>query len=215
MCISADTVQTIGIIIASFTAICGINAWRRELSGRRRYELAEEVLALFYDAKDIIISMRCPMGMGGEGTSRKPSQNETPDQKKARDRAYIPFERYEAGSHVFARLRALRYRFMAVFGPDKSKPFEDIRHEVNRVFTAAHMLSQIWAMPPERDLRPEDTRRLEADFWQADDKDPIALKVDAAISEIESICKPLIEESSESLVVASCRKLKRIALYRL
>ncbi len=211
MCIPAETVQTIGVLVASLTAIYGINAWQRELSGKRRYELAEEVLALFYEAKDIIISMRCPMGSGGEGISRKPSQNEDPDEKKARDRAYVPFERYEAGSHVFARLRALRYRFMAVFGQDKSRPFEDIRHVTNEIFTAAHMLSQIWAR---HDSRPEDTRRLEAVFWQSDEKDPTALKVDAAVSEMESICKPLIEKSSEGLLRASCRKLKGILLYR-
>ena len=46
------------IIIASITAIYGINAWRREYRGKKDIDLAEETLALFYKAKDAISAIR-------------------------------------------------------------------------------------------------------------------------------------------------------------
>lgn len=49
-----DLIQGASVIIASCVAIFGINAWRKEFVDKRRIELAEEVLALFYQAKDII-----------------------------------------------------------------------------------------------------------------------------------------------------------------
>jgi len=48
--------------ILAFIAICvalyGIDAWRREHVGKRHVELAEDSLALFYEASDIIKHIR-------------------------------------------------------------------------------------------------------------------------------------------------------------
>lgn len=46
--------QEIPILIAAWVALFGIDAWRREHSGKRRLELAEDTLALFYEASDVI-----------------------------------------------------------------------------------------------------------------------------------------------------------------
>lgn len=57
MCGEASYPQLIGnlsvllaSIIASATAIYGINSWRREIKGKRQIELAEDVLSNFYQA---------------------------------------------------------------------------------------------------------------------------------------------------------------------
>lgn len=46
----ASILESISVIvasaIASFTVIFGINAWKREYLGRRKIELAEEVLSV-------------------------------------------------------------------------------------------------------------------------------------------------------------------------
>jgi hypothetical protein len=65
-----DIVQSIGVIVAACTAIYGIGAWRREHEGRRRYELAEDVLASFYEARDRIASIRSVFGFESESSSR-------------------------------------------------------------------------------------------------------------------------------------------------
>lgn len=55
-------IRNVLVIIASIVAIYGIRAWRREFIGKRKIELAEEVLALFYETRDIIRYIRDPGG---------------------------------------------------------------------------------------------------------------------------------------------------------
>ena len=43
---------------AAGVAIYGIRSWRREFRGKRQIELAEDVLALFYEARDAITAIR-------------------------------------------------------------------------------------------------------------------------------------------------------------
>ena len=124
-------IQSCAVIGASFVAIYGINAWRVEFVGKRRIELAEEVLVLFYQARDAIASMRNPMGYIGEGETRKPGPNETSEQKDDLNQAFVLIERYNKHIDAFSRLHALRYRFILQFGADASKPFDDLNRLVN------------------------------------------------------------------------------------
>ena len=86
----ADIAQSASVILACLFAIYGIDAWRREFVGKRRMELAEEVLALFYQARDIIQSIRSPGGYVGEGQSRKQAPDERPEDKAALDLTLDP-----------------------------------------------------------------------------------------------------------------------------
>lgn len=194
--------ESLAVIAASGVAIWGINSWRREMRGRKEYELAEEVLALFYEAKDKISVIRSPFGYIGEGENRKERPNETPEEKRALNDAYVVFERYQKNQETFNRLHALRYRFMAIFGEDKVKPFYDLNNIVNEIFTAARMLGRLWHMrsqthlprPQERyDKIIEDIGKYEAIFWDSlKDTDPITQKVKSVILEIDKICKPIL-----------------------
>lgn len=119
-------IECISIIIASFTAIYGIGAWRREMRGRNEYDLVEEVLVLFYEARDRIRAIRAPFVPVFEEIKRETDTRETKEKKFALDRAYIVMERYQKYQEVFNKLHTLRYRFMALFGEDKVKPFDDL-----------------------------------------------------------------------------------------
>src|SRR4030042_1656983 len=114
-----NTLQSVSVIVASViasgTVIYGINAWRREYTGKRKIELAEEVLALFYEARDAIRFIRNPFGYVGEGSSRKCADNESPEEKRINDRAYVVSERYTKCKDLLKRIRSIRYRYMAQF----------------------------------------------------------------------------------------------------
>src|SRR5690242_11617520 len=67
MIVSAEWVTAAGTamaglatLLAGWAAIRGVYAWRSELVGRRKAELAEEVLAQFYRARDVLIWARLP-----------------------------------------------------------------------------------------------------------------------------------------------------------
>ncbi|MEE8449682.1 MAG: hypothetical protein V3S39_08620, partial [Thermodesulfobacteriota bacterium] len=139
-----EVLRNLSIVAAALTAIYGINAWRRELRGKKQYELAEEVLVLFYEARDKVRAIRNPFGREDEGQNRKSKPNETEQQMKVLDQAYVIVERYEKNERVFNRLHALRYRFMALFGPEKAEPFDELNQILKEILISAHMLGIFW-----------------------------------------------------------------------
>lgn len=192
--------ENIGLIIASLTAIYGLNEWRRELKGRRKYELAEEVLTLVYDCRERLRAIRSPFSHTGEGSTRRADANETLEQAELLNRAYIVFERYAQHRELFANLFALRYRFMAVFGQESAEPLESFRKSLNEVFVSANMLPTYWLRQGRAQMEKEEFERHlkemhehESVFWGTlSEKDHFNEKVEGFVSEIESVCAKVI-----------------------
>jgi hypothetical protein len=191
-----EIINTVAIITASGVAIYGINAWKKEFSGKRKIELAEEVLALFYEARDAISAIRSPFGFQGEGSTRKPQENETPREKNARDRAYVVYERFEKRQEVFNKLHSKRYQFMARFGNEKAKPFEDFRIIVIEIQISASQLEEIWSEVTfdqyDRDTLKKERKEHESIIRQHGKNDIIDTRVEKIISDIEKVCRPII-----------------------
>jgi hypothetical protein len=191
-------------LIASGTVIYGINAWRREYLGKKELELAEEVLALFYEARDAIRFIRNPFSYGGEGGTRKPNPNETIEEKRIYDNAYVVYERYNKRQELFSKISSMRYRYMAQFGKEAAKPFDELNKIVNEIFIAAQMLPfywiaqghQLWKDEEEFKRHLSEMHKNEAVFWEmGKDRDKITPRVDALISEIEAQSTKIIKKS--------------------
>ncbi|MHC4255068.1 MAG: hypothetical protein ACYSUL_05540, partial [Planctomycetota bacterium] len=159
------------------------------------------VLALFYEIRDCIIDIRSPLSMQGEGSTRKVEEDENPREKEAKDRAYIVFERYNQRREKFNELYSLRYRFMTLFGKDKAQYFEDIKTTISEIRVAANRLYHLW-MESSDSLSEEEAERLyektlkfeKIFWWDIPEEDRIAKRVDKAVSEIEKICRNIIEK---------------------
>ncbi len=189
-----EIINTLAIVIASIVAICGISAWRREFQGKRKIELAEDVLSLFYEAKDAIRAIRNPLGFQGEGTTRKPEENETPMQKEARDRVYFIYERFEKRQEIFNKLHSKRYQFKARFGPEKDKPFEDLKDIIIEIRVAAGSLARIWSQPYKNEdpAIKNKIRENQLVIQRIGEEDPITKRIEKIISDIDAICRPII-----------------------
>src|SRR5690606_29855691 len=105
-----ETLESISIIIASSTAIYGIISYKIEEKWKRKYELAEEVLTKFYEAEHVIRIIRSPFGNINEGKSRNKSKNESPEETKIYNNAYVTRERYENNKGSIEKLQSLKYR---------------------------------------------------------------------------------------------------------
>jgi hypothetical protein len=211
----ADIAQSVSIIIASLVVIYGIDEWRREFVGKRRIELAEEVLSLFYQARDIIESIRSPFGFGGEGETRKPSPNERPEHKEALDQAYVLIERYNRHIEVFSRIRALRYRFMAQFDTNASKPFDDLNRIINELILSAQQKARYATQTEQPYLSDAAAEKHNKKFLEVDsvyycgsEDDPIAPRVEAILEDVESTCKKIIESRSTLFSIINLRLWK-------
>ncbi|MFC2067733.1 hypothetical protein ACFLTP_01790 [Chloroflexota bacterium] len=185
-----NIIESISIIIAAWAIFIGVNAWRREYVGKRNLELAEEVLSLFYEAKDVLKSIRSPFGFSGEGSTRKAAPNESPEEKKIYDKAFVTFERYNRRSDLFSKLYSMRYRYMARFGRDSIKPFDDLQDFVNEIQSAADMLTYYWTERASRNTAQSETelgeiRKYESIIWWKASKDVMSPKIEKIISDIE------------------------------
>jgi hypothetical protein len=198
---AASVAQSASVILAALFAVYGLDSWRREHVGKRRIELAEDVLANFYQAKDAIEHMRSPFGFGGEGTTRKRAENEKAEHSQALDGAYVLIERYRTHAELFAKLHSMRYRFMAQVSVEAAKPFDDLNRVVNELISSAHEMARLSTVP-EWSIRTEEAeekhhervQKVHAIYYgTGGDDDPIHSRVLKVVENIETTCRGIIE----------------------
>jgi hypothetical protein len=193
-----DILQSISIIIAAIFAIYSVNAWRKELRGQRQFDVAEQALSLIYECRENLYMIRSIMGYGGEGTTRKRRDNETEEESKSLDSAYVLIERYERVKGSFIKLHAIKYRFMALFGQKHAKPFNDVNRIIAELFGAARRLGEQYWNPKYQNQADRDPKwdskvaKEEAKFWSGQDPDTIAQRMDNAVAHIEDVCSEII-----------------------
>ena len=179
----AEGINQISIFIGIWVAIYGIDSWRREHAGKRQLELAEDTLAMFYEAADAIEHIRYPMGSTSETEELEKGEHETDDQFQARRNASVVFFRYKQYQELFNKIHASRYRFMAQIGKDEAAPFEDLRNIINEIIISARRLARLWARNSFRndeqwEKHLKQLERHEAVFWEGlDEDDPINPKM--------------------------------------
>ena len=195
--------QAIAVISACWAIVSGVGAWKREFIGKRRIELAEEVLASFFEIKDVISVIRNPFSSGDEGKSRKKGEHETKDECELLDRGYIVFERYESRKEVFVRFNTLKYKFMATFGSETEDIFTESNRVLNSIFVSARQLAtHYWQrqgrVPMEGDefqRHLDEMHRHEGIFWdRIDEEDEIRQKLQTVQDKLDSVTKPCFEE---------------------
>ncbi|HXP74311.1 MAG TPA: hypothetical protein VN823_09205 [Stellaceae bacterium] len=183
-------------LLTAGLAVYAVTAWRRDFIGRRRIELAEEVLSLFYKARDAISAIRNIAGFSSESKERQPEPDENSEQKRLRDAAFIAIERYKQNSDTFNRLHALRYQFMARFGTETVQAFDGLHQVTVEIIVGARQLQRLSARAGGPQTRPEIEKSIEqaeARILQGSaEEDPVSPKVDAMISQIEAITRPII-----------------------
>jgi hypothetical protein len=175
--------------VASWAGIRGLDAWRAEAVGRRKAQLAEEVLTQFYRIRDVVTWARLP-------THREDVVGET--RGEAADRrnaaAAAPVQRLAAESQVFAELQASRYRFMAYFGEEAARPFEEIRAVHAEILDAASQLVRVANQADPAEASGDREQWAKSVGWGNLDTDALAQRLDRAIKAIEKVCRPLIDE---------------------
>ena len=205
----ANGATALAAACAAIVAYCGLHVWRREMKGRRNAELAEEVLAAFYEAQEIYRWVRTRGHFPNEADSRVRQEEEDEKLGRALDALFIPLARIKAEHETLSKLYAKRYRFRAIFGPEADKPFQALRKAENQIASAARMLTRLaiadhrrgHRVYSARELRPErvaqeeqNREKYQARIWGSEDEDDeIAQRIDRAVKEIEAICRPAIE----------------------
>ena len=167
---------------------------------KRRQDLAEEVLSSFYQMVDTIRAIRSPGGYGDEGKDRPKPPGESPDVARMRDAYYAIVERFEARRKEMADLLARRYRMTAWFGKEAEEPFEIVYHALSTIIVSARLLID-WADQNLQRSTPDSLalwNKMRGDVWQgAATPDTIGDQVARAITLIELICRPVLQEKAK------------------
>jgi hypothetical protein len=160
------------------------------VSWRRRYDLAEQVLASAYEARDTLNWARVRVVLAGEGETRAATGPESQKLRADRNSAFVPIERLARNAKPFATLQALRDTLAAHFGPEATAPVAAIMEVHHSITNAASMLVQLAEFDDDRSARQQ-LLPLRMELWgeRPDDKDK---KVDAAIERLEALCKPIL-----------------------
>lgn len=176
-------------VVGAAIAVIGYRKWMPESIGKRKSELAEEILAEFYQAREAIAWARIPGGLGSEGRSRQAAEDEGPDEKSVKDSYYRTIEVLHTEGELFSKLQFKKYWAMAYFGPSAGKPFRDLKVIHIHLVTAATELIRIY--------RKSGKRPPSRDHWEAiigwsseADADQIAKDVDNLIVQVEGLFGP-------------------------
>ena len=189
---------SLATLIAACVAVYGIFKWRAEHRGAKQIDLAEETLELFYRAVDALASIRNPGSFSHETEGVEQAENERAEDFEARRRASIVFKRFQHEQETFSRIHALRYRFMAVFGKDSIKPFDEIFAIVWEIKRSAMSLGRLWARQRFATEEQEAAHRKEVDkyeaiFWSGLPDDPLEARISDCIKDIERRCRHIVE----------------------
>jgi hypothetical protein len=188
-------VETLCLIVATGVGVWGLNTWRNEIVGRRKLELAEDVLAMFYEARDIFGWVRFPGSFGNEGQTRKAEESETEEEKRYKNALFVPIERLQQHHEFFGKLQSMRYRFIAYFGVEAAQPFDKIKDAHSSIVTSARMLVRTYRRyNEERSDHTNQRERWENDigWWTREGDDKLNPMINEAVAAIERTCKPYL-----------------------
>lgn len=216
----ATITEAVSIIAACWAIISGIGAWKREFIGKRQIELAEQVLAKFFEIQDAISFIRSPFSHSDEGSTRTRGDHETPEQTRLLDRGYIVVERYAKKEATFAEFNTLKYRFMASFGAETEEIFTETNRVLNSIFASARILAtHYWqrqgrvAMEGDEFKRHlDEMHRHEGVFWDAGTAtDEIRLELNGIKEKLEAAVRPCFQEPASSFSIYKKKCLNWLA----
>lgn len=197
-------IKDIAPLATAAVALYVASTWRAQTTGKRKIEVAEQTLMLFYEARDAIGHIRHPMSWGGEESASERSSRESEDQFKARKQASVAFTRHKQYSELFGKVHAARYQFHTLFGITNPDPFMELNKLVNEILIAARMLSHLWAQQVSSyaaggkawESHHAQVERYEAVFWQGAEDDPFTKRVNGVIEQVEALCRPILSPPS-------------------
>lgn len=135
--VGAGWVDAIETAVTAFFAVWSLNAWRRQISSARRFELAEEAIAGFHEARAIFRWVRPPSSFGGEVEGREGRDEEPEAERNVRNRYDVTMKRLEKENEFFMRMQAQHFRAMVIIGEDVEKFYKELREIENIIrFTA-------------------------------------------------------------------------------
>jgi hypothetical protein len=179
--LAAVVLQAAAIIVTAVFAVLGLRAWRAQVIGKRKVEIAEETLVLAHKVRSAIAYARMPVHGSREGLSRPREIAEDEDFRKVKDSYFVPVERLRAYDEDFALLERQQLLCEVYFGRDVREPLEAISRVRASILRAARkLLASDHGKPVEPDELAA-LKRCEAAIWNFGDFDESVAAIERAL----------------------------------
>lgn len=190
-----DMLPGASIAVAVYFGVQGLRAWRAQVVGKRKFEVAEEALVSFARASDALKFVRNIASNSNEGATREKEPDETPDETRRRNANFVPLERLNAASEQFAPLRKTQLLCRYHFGPEAAAQFDAIFSARGAIIVGARMLNILsHSNEPLNSASKEIRDKSERAIWgTGGEEDEIARSIDAAMVRLENICAPYLK----------------------
>jgi hypothetical protein len=168
---------------------------RQQAIFKRRFELAEQVLADTYRLRDLMAFVRNSASFDEEGSTRPATEHESESVKRLRNQYFVPIERLQKENKFLGMMLARRDACRTHFGPNAEKAFDNFHRAIHSVKVSASALIQYAG----EDDRPgqEFMEKLRHDIWQPmaeyKGQDHIGKLIDEGVALIEGFCRPVLE----------------------
>jgi hypothetical protein len=154
-----------------------------------------EVLADFYEAREIIQAARMPGSLSNEGDSRAKSPDETEADTRTLNAYFSVAERLSKKTEFFAQLESRRYRFIAHFGLPAAEPYMTLRKIHGEILVNVRMLLMTHR---QRQLgtNPSSIEHWQKTIWEMSENDQVHQQLNGMVEAIERVCRPAIQEAA-------------------
>lgn len=161
---------------------------------KRRVELAETVLADFYQMSDVLQAIRNPGSFSNEAEGRVAQPGETEGQAQNRNTYYVPIARIRTNSDFISGMMSRRYRSRAILSAEIDAAYQKVHEVIVRVQVSAGTLIRMVDGYGEGRQRNEALwERCEADIWMGYvEPDQLADRMAQAVTAAESVCQRII-----------------------
>jgi hypothetical protein len=168
----------------------GLEKWRSETLGKRQAEIAEATLASVYEMEEILRTARGRLVLAHEMAKKEGVPDEI-----ATDPNFAPEARLLEHQEFFARFRAQKYAFAAVFGLEAAKPLDELWHCRLEINWAVDSLLRSKEMPTRSEEYREFLKGLREIAFSArtSEGDALGKRISEHVSNIEETCRPAIE----------------------
>jgi len=187
-------IEAASVVVASLIALATVNSWRAQQQRERKLQVGTDALVLAYEALDAMKAVRTAFGYAEEGSKRDRFPDEPEWLTGKLNDAYATIERVNQHQELFGKLRAMRYRLMAEFGPQWRTAFDevfDFRGKLqSRAISIMRHAYREWKgqNTPQSDERYQKMyAELEALRWEDDENDPVNTQLRKIIERLEDL----------------------------
>ena len=196
-----DTVQSIAALIEALSvlgalifAIWGVNAWRKQIIGQRRIDLAESILLAVFRAKDAFDDIRSPFSQIGEDEIDRFVRDHKLEKGQAITAAlyFNRIERVNSYKEVFEQLREPSYKRRVTFNLHDMKYAEAFFQARAEVIGAAQ--DAIEDLLHGDQIDSEEEKRIRSALYRKHDlSDKISVSIEKIVKDASLEFSPILK----------------------